>query len=101
MVVQQARRFKHRISQVHWRRMLYLSLPIDSVGDCIRYANIKVFSEPSFPVYGQNPGTSTGKYISGKTCIFPFFYPVRRISLISPENYTSLNKKNIHHTENK
>ena len=42
MVVQQAQRFKHRISQVHWRRMLYLSLPIDSVGDCIRYARFSL-----------------------------------------------------------
>ena len=73
MGVQQAWRFKRRILQVHWRRMLYLSLPIDSVGDCIRYANIKVFSEPHFPVYGQNPGTHAGKYVSEKTCIFPYF----------------------------
>ena len=29
-----------------WRRMLYLSLPIDSAGHDIRYANIKVFCEP-------------------------------------------------------
>ena len=37
--------------------MLYLSLQIDSLGHYIRYANIKVFSEPLFPVYGQNSKT--------------------------------------------
>ena len=30
----------------------YLSFRIDSVGHYIRYANIKIFCEPSFPVYG-------------------------------------------------
>ena len=63
----------HRILKVHWRRMLYLRLPIDSVGHCIRYANIKVFSQPNFPTYGQNPRTYMGKYVSGKSHIFPYF----------------------------
>ena len=35
-------------------RMLYVSLTIESVGHCLRYANIKLFSEPNFPVYVQN-----------------------------------------------
>ena len=42
---------------------MYLSLPI----------NIKVFPEPHFPIYGQNPGTYTQKYVSEKTHIFPYF----------------------------
>ena len=37
------------------------------------YANIKVFSKPYFPVYGQNPRIYTGKCISEKTLIFAFF----------------------------
>ena len=53
--------------------MLYLTLPIDSVGHCIRYTNIKVFSKPNFPVYGQNPTTYTGKYVSEKIRIFAYF----------------------------
>ena len=66
--VQQVWRFVHRFLQLHWRRVLYLSLPIDvlylrlpidSVGHCIIYANIKVFSEPHFPIYEQNPRTYT------------------------------------------
>ena len=73
MSVQQVWRFMRRIFQIHWRRMLYLSLPIDSVGHCIRYANVKVFSEPHFPVYGQNARTYTGKYVSEKTRIFTYF----------------------------
>ena len=71
--VQQVWRPMRRIFQVHWGRMLYLSLLIDSVGHCIRYANIKVFSEPHFPVYEQNPGEYAGKYVSEKTRIFPYF----------------------------
>ena len=62
--VQEVWHFMQRTLQVHWRRMLYLSLPIDSAGHCIRYANMKFFSEPHFPVYGQNPRTYTGKYVS-------------------------------------
>ena len=60
-------------SQVQQRRMMYLRLPIDSVGHCIRYAIIKVFSELTFPVYGQNPRAYTGKYVSKKTRIFAYF----------------------------
>ena len=46
---------------------------LQSVGHCIRYANIKVFSEPHFPVYGQNSRTYTRKYVLEKTRIFPYF----------------------------
>ena len=35
--------------------------------------DIKVFSEPHFPVYGQNPRTYTGKHVSEKTRIFAYF----------------------------
>ena len=73
MSVQQVWRFMRRILQVHWRRMLYLSLPIDSVGQRIRYGNIKVFTEPHFSIYGQNPRTYTQKYVSQKTRMFPYF----------------------------
>ena len=38
-----------------------------------KYANIKVFSKPIFPVYGQNPRTYTRKYVSKKTSIFAYF----------------------------
>ena len=68
MSVQQVWRFMRRIFQVHRKRMLYLSLPIDSVGHCIRYENIKVFSEPHFPIYGQNPRKYKRNYVSH---IFP------------------------------
>ena len=34
---------------------------IESAGHYIRYANIKVFSQPYFPVCKQNPRTYTGK----------------------------------------
>ena len=71
--VQEVWCFIHRILQVQRRRMLYLSLPIDSVGHCIRYANIKVFCEPNIPVCGQNPRTYMGKYVSEKTHIFACF----------------------------
>ena len=59
MSVQQVCHFMLKILQVHRRRILYLSLPIDSVGHSIRYGygNIKVFSEPNFAVYRQNPRT--------------------------------------------
>ena len=53
--------------------MLYQSLAIYSVGHCIRYAYIKVFSEPNFLVYGQNPRTYTGKQVSEKNRIFANF----------------------------
>ena len=54
MSMQHVWHLMHRILQVYWRRMLYLSLQIDSLVHCIRYANIKVFYDPHFPVYGQN-----------------------------------------------
>ena len=73
MSVQQGWHFMRRILQVHWRRMLYLSWPIDSVRHRISYANINVFSMPHFPIYGQNPRTYTQKYVSEKTRIFPCF----------------------------
>ena len=57
--------------------MVYLSLPIDSVGYDIRYANKKALSEQNFPVYIQTP-IKENPYI----CTF---YPVRRISLVSPK----------------
>ena len=65
--------FMHRILQVRQGRMLYLCLPIDSLGHCIRHANIKVFSEPNFPVHEQNPRTDTGKYISEKPRVLECF----------------------------
>ena len=73
MSVQQVWRFMRRILQEYWRRILYLNLPIDSVRHCKRYGNIKVFPEPHFPIYGQNPRTYTQKYVSEKTSIFPYF----------------------------
>ena len=73
MSVQQVWRFIRRILQGHWRWMLHLSLLTQSVRYCTRYANIKFFSEPHFPVYGQDPRADTGKYVSEKTCIFPSF----------------------------
>ena len=73
MWVQQVWCFMRIILQVHWRRMLYLSLPINSVEHCIWYANIKVFSEPHFAVYGQNPRTYMQNYVSEKIHIFHFF----------------------------
>ena len=57
MSVQQVWHFMLRIFQVQQRRMLCFSLRTDSVGHCIRYANIKVFSERNFLVFGQNPKT--------------------------------------------
>ena len=71
--VQQFWCFMHKILQVQRKRMLYLSLAIDSVGHYLRYANIKVSSERDFPIYGQNPRAITGKYISEKTRIFAYF----------------------------
>ena len=90
----------HKILQVQRRRILYLSLPIDLVWHCMRYANMKVSSKPNFPVYRQNPISYTGKNVSEKTGIFAYFtyYDVWRISLISPETYTLLNKNNRHYT---
>ena len=46
---------------------------MDSVGHCTRYVNIKVFSEPYFSTYGQNPRTYTGKYVPEKTLIVLYF----------------------------
>ena len=48
----------HAQNQVYSRRMLYISLLTNSVRLC-KYANIKVFYEPHFPVYRQNPRTYT------------------------------------------
>ena len=46
MSMQQIWFFMHSISQVQRR-----SSRIDSVGKCIRYTDLKVFSEPKFPLY--------------------------------------------------
>ena len=61
--------------KIHWKCTvnLYLNLPIDSAGHCTRYVNIKVFSEPYFSTYGQNPRTYTGKYVPEKTLIVLYF----------------------------
>ena len=72
MSVFQAWHFINRILQVQGR-ILYLSLPIDSDGHCIRNANVKVLSESNFPIYGHNPRTYIGKYVSEKTCTFAYF----------------------------
>ena len=66
MSVQQVWRFMRRILQVHWRRTLYLSLPIDSAGHCVRYANIKGFHWAIYATY-------IWKYVSDKTRILPYF----------------------------
>ena len=49
---------------------------IESVGHYIRYANIKVFSEPNFRVYKQNQRTYTGKKLSEKTHIFNLLFNI-------------------------
>ena len=49
MPVQQVWSFMYRTFQVQRRRMLYLSFPIDTVGHCIRYPNIKIFFGYFFP----------------------------------------------------
>lgn len=49
-----------RIFQVQQWRILS-NLPIDSVGHCMRYPNIKVLPQPNFPLYWQNPRTYMGK----------------------------------------
>ena len=59
--------------------MLHLRLPIGSVGHCIKYANIKVFYKPNFPVYGHNSRTYTGQYVSEKTRIFAYFSAILKI----------------------
>ena len=71
----------HRhILRSHYFVLIYSNLIPDSfihnTGHPIRYANIKVFSGPNFPVYGQNSRTYTGKYISEKTPYIPIIYPV-------------------------
>ena len=71
--VQQVWYFMHRIFFLFWRSVLYLSLTKDSVAHCIRYANIMVSNKPIFPVYGHNPRTYTGKYVSEKTRVFAYF----------------------------
>ena len=81
MSMQHVWHLMHRILQVYWRRMLYLSLQIDSLVHCIRYANITVFSDPHFPAYGQN-ARLYGKIHIRENPYIPIFYPVWRISLI-------------------
>ena len=73
MSVLQVWRFMHKILQVQRRRVFYLNLPIDSVWHGIKYANIRVFFKPNFPVYRQNPRMYTGKYVSERTRIFAYF----------------------------
>ena len=63
-----------------WRKMLFLSLPTDSVGHYIRYANIKVFSEPNFPVYGQNLRTCTENTYQRKPVFLPFLPNVTHLT---------------------
>ena len=87
---QQVWRFIRRILQVQ-TRIQYLRLPIDSAGHCVRYANVKVFSKPIFPVYG--------KMRTGQNLYICIFYPVWRISIISSETHTLLNKNNRQYTE--
>ena len=58
MSVQQVWHFMRRILQVHWRRMLYLSLPIDSVGHSIRYTNIRFSLSHIFQYMGRIQGHS-------------------------------------------
>ena len=81
---------KH-ILRSHYFVLIYSNLIPDSfihdTGHPIRYANIKVFSRPNFPVYGQNSRTYTGKYISEKTPYIPIIYPVWCTSVISPKTH--------------
>ena len=65
--------FMHSILQVYPRKMLYLSFPIESVGHCIRHANIKILSEPDLSVYGQNLMTYAGKHVSKNTLTYTCF----------------------------
>ena len=99
MSVQQVWGFMQRTLQVQRRRMLYLSLPIDSVEYLIRHANIEVYSEPNLLVNGQNKRTYTRKYVSEKTRILAYFTQCG-ISVVSPEIYTLLNKNKRHYIEN-
>ena len=39
-----------------------------------KIGNIKVSSEPNFSVYGQDPTTYTGRYVSEKTHIFAYSF---------------------------
>ena len=71
--------------QAQLRRM-YLSIPIDLVGHCIRYTNFKVFSHSNFPVYGENPRTYT-KHISERTRTFAHFKQCD-VSHLSPQKHT-------------
>ena len=52
MSVQQVSYFMHRILQVQWRRMLYLSLQIGSVKHCKSYANFCKWAECR-DIYGK------------------------------------------------
>ena len=99
MSVQQVWGFMQRTLQVQRRRMLYLSLPIDSAEYLIRHANIEVYSEPNLLLNGQNKRTYTRKYVSEKTRILAYFTQCG-ISVVSPEIYTLLNKNKRHYIEN-
>ena len=96
MPVLQVWHFNYRILQVQWRRMLYLSLPLESVWHCIRYASIKVFSKPNFwHLWTESKDIQESLYLKK-----PIFYSVWRISLISPEMYLLLIKNNRNYTVN-
>ena len=43
----------------------------------------KGFSEPNFSVYGQNPRTYMGKYVSEKTCILAYFTQCEVFTLLA------------------
>ena len=72
---------------MHWERMLYLSLKIELFGHWIRYANIKVFSEPHFPIFAKNPRTYTGKKVPEKTRVFSYFTQSDMFHLL-PQKFT-------------
>ena len=92
--------FMHKILQVQQGRTLYLSLPIHSVGRCIKCANVKFFSETNFLVYGPSAKTYTGRYISLKTCIFAYFIQCDVFHLSAQKLTHYSNKNNRHSTEN-
>ena len=75
----------NRNLQAQRRRILYLSLLIESVGQCIRYVNIKFFSEPNCPVYVQNLRTLRENMYQRKLVYLHTLPSVLRISLITPE----------------
>ena len=75
----------------------YLSLPIDSVVHCIRYANIKNFLS-HISLYMDRVQTYTEIHMRENPYIC-IYYPMWHISLINPKKYTLLNK-NGHSTVN-